>query len=179
MIILLVIVGVGAIRNYQMDQLNKKRLQQMVDKANERSKDQSNEERTGNGVKVTKKSDLTDNNLNLAKRFNRDEVAQQAQLILGIISDETRREAIDKLPMTDSAYEKYYGDSNNIYYGKYTKDVDVNIVFAGLDYSDSDKNYSANVLAEVTYYGDNNQSDQETISLVIHYNGREITSWSY
>ncbi|PHE64369.1 hypothetical protein COF68_05895 [Bacillus toyonensis] len=130
-----------------------------------------------------KDSKLDKDDLNLTKRFNRSEVEFHAKTILSINDEESRQKAIENLPLTKSASTRYFGKTDNVYYGGY-KDVSVNVVFSGVDYSESDVNYSANIIAKVTSSNKatkqyEKQEKVETISLTINYKGTEIDSWSY
>ncbi|MGF2716099.1 hypothetical protein ACQUY5_28360, partial [Bacillus cereus] len=128
-----------------------------------------------------KDSKLDKDDLDLAKRFNRSEVENHAKAILSINDDETREYAMNNLPLSKEATTKYFGNAKNIFYGGYN-DVNVQIMFTGVDYSETDKSYRANVLAKVVSRNKGKENDTpkvETVSLVIEYRSNEITGWKY
>jgi hypothetical protein len=179
-VVLTLIIGLLVYRGYQNTQLKNERLNQLIKQADERSKKENSTKPRVNLGQHVKKSKLNEKDLDLTQRFDQFDVENHAKIILGIINEKTRLKAIKDLPLTDDAMQKYFGRGNdNIYYGRYTKDVNVDILFAGLDYSKTSDDYNADVIANVTYYGDNAQTDSEVVSLTIHYKGLEIDGWDY
>ena len=55
-------------------------------------------------------------------------------------------------------------------------------MYTGVDYSETEKNYKANVIAKVVSRNEGQENvapKVETISLVIEYRSNEITGWKY
>lgn len=173
-------------KNYELQQ------DQLVKDAQERDKKleelRQKELKNSNSYKFNKQereevkdSKLDKDDLDLAKRFNRSEVENHAKAILSINDDETREYAMNNLPLSKEATTKYFGNAKNIFYGGYN-DVNVQIMFTGVDYSETDKSYRANVLAKVVSRNKGKENDTpkvETVSLVIEYRSNEITGWKY
>lgn len=125
-------------------------------------------------------SKLTEEEIDLSKIYSREDILSHARLIWGIIDGDSRKEARYRLPLTTNALSRHFsGSDDNVYYGKYTKGVSIEVTFVGLDYSSTDTGYTANIIADVTYQGENETSKTVTSLLIIKYNGLSIESWDY
>ncbi|MEC2463366.1 hypothetical protein P9X10_00445 [Bacillus cereus] len=190
-----VVVGIGGwigYSKYEDHRLYEMQQDQLVKDAQERDKKleelRKSELKNSNAYKFNKQerkevkeSKLDKDDLDLAKRFNRSEVETHAKTILSINDKESREYAMNTLPLSKEATKKYFGNADKIYYGGYNS-VSVAIQFTGVDYSETDKNYKANVIAKVTSRNkgdDKVQPKVEVMSLVIEYRGNELLGWKY
>ena len=176
-VVLIGVLVVNGVKTSQKKSLEEQRLDELVEQARERA---DNLEKAREGVEVSKEneSNLTEEDVDLTKMMTKDDVRNHAMAILSIMDDESRLQAIEKLPLTDSAKKKYFGNADNIFYGDYD-DLNIDILFSGLDYEDNTQDYHANVICNIRYMKDGEEVDSEVVSLVINYKDSLINSWNY
>lgn len=178
-LVLVAITSISFYSNYKDKSINEKRMEKLVEDARKREKELNELSDKGRHISEENKSNLTEEDIDLTDRMDREDVENHATTILGIVSDDSRLKAIETLPLTKNAQDKYFSNASNIYYGSNRDSASVEILFVGLDYTTSNEDYHANIICNVTYSNKGEVTDQETVSLVINYKNAKIDSWNY